>query len=113
MFVHARSLSGRGGVFLLPLAQRNFAIVLRLGVPHCNHSQTGSFAEHSFLLSAASCYVRYSCTLASAKDTCPKSRHQARVRCGLTIRSSRTCFAPPTTWHEKLAMLLAPLRKSA
>ena len=32
---------------------------------------------------------------------------------GLTIRSSRTCFVTPTTWQEKLAMLLAPLRKSA
>ena len=35
------------------------------------------------------------------------------VSWGLTIRSSRTCFATPTTWQEELAMLLAPLRKSA
>ena len=31
----------------------------------------------------------------------------------LTIRSSRTCFVTPNTWQKKLAMCLAPLRKSA
>src|SRR5690606_34967846 len=31
----------------------------------------------------------------------------------LTIRSSRTCFATPTTWQIKLATSSAPLRKSA
>ena len=33
--------------------------------------------------------------------------------CRLTIRSSRTCFVTPATWQIKLAMLPAPLRKSA
>src|SRR3546814_9730024 len=32
--------------------------------------------------------------------------------CGLTVRSTRTRFVPPTTWQIKLAMLLAPLRRS-
>ena len=31
----------------------------------------------------------------------------------LTMRSSRPYFAPPTTWQEKLAMVLAPLRRAA
>src|SRR6185312_192951 len=40
-------------------------------------------------------------------------RAQTSTKCGLTIRSSRTCFVTPKPWQKKLAMALAPLRKSA
>ena len=36
-----------------------------------------------------------------------------KASCALTIRSSRTCFVPLKLWQKKLAIALAPLRKSA
>jgi hypothetical protein len=60
---------------------------------------------------------RYSVTRLSLQMTRHLSRFVASDSgvsdAGLTIRSSRTSFATPTTRQIKLAMLLAPLRTSA
>src|SRR3546814_20366391 len=48
-------------------------------------------------------------------EFCRKVRHGGTFGSsagGLTDRSTRTRFVPPTTWQVKLAMLLAPLSRS-
>ena len=45
--------------------------------------------------------------------SCKRASQPRMLVSRLTVRSSRTCFVTPNPWQKKLAMALAPLRKSA
>ena len=50
---------------------------------------------------------------AKVANPADNARTGGNSACSLTIRSSRTCFVTPAPWQVKLAMVPAPLRKSA